>query len=167
MLIDEEHIQREQYYEQEWSNNVKNLVLKWRDHIKEMSELHEEAGYRTKIKHNLIGLPTVIIPLIMTVLQGIIDDTYSEESIRKLIILNSVMYGITTAFTGVYGWLDLGNQYSLHFQYSARYYELIIKIDQELTYRKTPVSVFLTELRVQIENLNLTAPDMPAGICGC
>lgn len=145
----------------EWTNKIKDLVLKWRRHVIEMSELHEEAGYRIKAKHNLIGIPTVIIPLIMTILQGAIDNTYSEESMRQLNIVNSVMYGITTAFSGIYSWLDLGNQYSLHFQYSARYYELVIKIDQELTYQKTPIDVFLTELRVQIDNLNLTAPDMP------
>ena len=74
------------------------------------------------------------------------------------------MFGLITFFTGIYAWLDLGNQYALHFQYSARYYELVIFMDAELSrkrkYRRVS-DTFITELRCKIDNLNTTAPDLP------
>lgn len=156
-------------YMEPWSSRREELVNAWRDHVDAMSKLHEEAGYRIKKRHTKIGLITNIIPLIMTFLQIVFEALQQKEkNSTTFTIINGAMWLISSILSLMYSFLSLGTEYALHFQYSARYYDLLIRIDSELSrkrrFRKT-ADVFVTELRCQIDNLNKTGPDMPIDYC--
>ena len=55
--------------EEPWSDELENLVFQWRQHVIDQHNMHDEAGYRVKAKHHIIGFPTILIPLCMTIAQ--------------------------------------------------------------------------------------------------
>ena len=88
-------------------------------------------------------------------------DDVKEDYYSKFTITNGAMFLLSSFLNKIYTDYDLGNLYTLHFQYAARYYDLIIKIDSELSRKRkyrTSADVFITELRCQIDNLNQTSP---------
>ena len=142
--------------EEPWDGNIEKLMIKWKIHATNLSELHERAGYSIKFKHNVFGLIPVFIPLIMTYVSQVIDENGNSEKI------NGVMFLISGIFGAVYKWLNLGEQYTLHFQYAARYDDIITSIDAELSRNKRfrrAADAFTTEIRGKIDNLNQTSPD--------
>lgn len=146
--------------EEPWTENIEKLVLKWKTHAIRLSELHEKAGYTIKLKHNIFGLPPVFIPLIMTYISQIIPAD-NERTINGALFLIS---GISGA---VYKWMNLAEQYALHFQYAARYDDIITSIDSEMSRQKRfrrAADAFVTDIRCKIDNLNQTSPDFP--VCG-
>jgi hypothetical protein len=164
-IVEENH---ELLYEEPWTTERENLVLEWRDHLCDMSKLHEDAGYSIKKKHHRIGIATYLIPTIMTFLQIVFgeitknaSESVKQEYYTKFTITNGAMFLLSGILSKVYTEYDLGTLYTLHFQYAAKYYDLIIKIDSELSrsrkYR-TSADTFITELRCQIDNLNQTSP---------
>lgn len=143
--------------EEPWTDNIEKLVLKWKYHASRLSELHEKAGYLIKFKHNLFGLPPVFIPLIMTFITQIIPE--GSES-----IVSGGMFLVSGISGAIYKWLNLGEQYALHFQYAARYDDIITSIDSELSRQKRfrrAADAFVTEIRAKIDNLNQTSPEFP------
>jgi hypothetical protein len=157
--------------EEPWSEEMEQLVKHWRVHSIKMSELHEKAGYYVKSKHNIYGLPPIILPLTMSFVSQIIPD---EEHTGTLV--NGLMFLVSGLSGAVYKWLNLAEKYALHFQYSARYDDLITSIDSELSRQKRfrqPADTFITEIRCKIDNLNHTSPEFPAccmqniTCCGC
>lgn len=150
-----------------WTKKKEELLLNWREHIITMTALHEEAGHRFKKRHYIIGLPTLLIPFIMSWIQGIfiavdklnnnercIDNFYST-------IINGVMWLLLSILSQIYTTYDLGTLSTLHYQFGARYYDLIIRIDFELSknrIHRTNPDVFLTELRCKIDALRQSEP---------
>lgn len=147
--------------EEPWTRSIEDLVNKWREHAVTSSELHEKAAYSIKIKHNIFGLPPVFIPLVMT----FVSQTIPME---KEQFTTGIMFLISGLSGAVYKWLNLGELYTLHFQYAARYDDIITSIDSEMSRQKKfrrAADAFVTELRAKLDNLNQTAPDFP--LCGC
>ena len=157
---DEDNTMSNSVYEEPWTDTIEDLIKHWRSHAIKMSEMHENAGYYVKGKHNIFGLPPIIIPLTMTYVSQILP----EDQIRKDVIINGLMFLLSGLSGAVYKWLNLGEKYALHFQYSARYDDIITAIDTELSRQKKfrrPADVFITEIRCKIDNLNHTSPDFP------
>ena len=142
--------------EEPWTNKLENLVKKWRFHSIKLSELHEKAAYSIRMKHNVFGLPPVFIPLIMTFVSQIVP--------RDKAIVSGAMFLVSGLSGAVYKWLNLGEQYTLHFQYSARYDDIVTAIDSELSRQpkfRRAADAFVTEIRSKIDHLNQTSPDFP------
>ena len=143
--------------EEPWTDSIEELIYKWREHAVTSSELHEKAAYSIKIKHNVFGLPPVLVPLTMTFVSQIIPE-------EKETFTSGLMFLISGVSGAIYKWLNLGELYTLHFQYAARYDDIITSIDSELSRQKKfrrAADAFVTELRAKIDNLNQTAPDFP------
>lgn len=170
-------------FNEPWTDKREKLLLGWREHVYDMYKLHEEEGYKTKLKHKCLGLPTYILPIIMSFVQLVfqilaeqtdIICTYENNTcscsqpaeIKRLqstaLFTNGAMWLIVTILSIIYTMLDLGNLYTLHFEYSSRYYDVLIRIDDELSkarkFRRDSDS-FMTELRCIINNLNNGGPD--------
>ena len=145
-------------YEEPWTDDIEDLIKHWRSHAIKMSEMHENAAYYVKGKHNMFGLPPIILPLSMTFISQIIPEEHTST------IVNGAMFLLSGLSGAVYKWLNLGEKYALHFQYSARYDDIITAIDTELSRQKKfrrPADVFVTEIRCKIDNLNHTSPEFP------
>ena len=155
--------------EESWTDDLEFLLVSWRAHITEMSQLHEEAGRRIKKKHYIIGLPTIVIPLFMTFIQVLFGELSRSKEPALMCeyniignIVNSLMFLLSSILSQIYTSYDLGTRSTLHFQYSARYYDLIIRIDSELSRKRkvrTSADVFMTDIRCNINNLNTTGPN--------
>lgn len=146
-------------YEEPWTRDIEELIKHWRNYSIVMSEKHENAGYYIKVKHNWFGLPPILIPLMMTFISQLIPPTSPLSN-----PINGAMFLFSGITGAVYKWLNLGEQYALHFQYSARFNDIITNIDTELSRQRKfrrPADVFLTEVRCKIDNLNDTAPEFP------
>jgi hypothetical protein len=154
------------YYEEKWSRRSEKLVMYFREHITEMTKNHEEIGYQLKKKNYCLSIPTFIFPLIMTFVQVVfiaIRNVCSDSTQIYYDIANGFMFLISSILNWYYTSQDLGTQSALHLQYSARYYDLLTRIDMELSrdrkYRIAP-DVFITDLRCQINNLNQNGPTL-------
>lgn len=141
--------------EEPWNDRIEDQLIKWKEKCVELSNIHELAGYKIKSNHNFFGLPPIIIPLVMTYVSQLMDN---ETKINGMMFLVS---GISGA---VYKWLNLGEKYTLHFQYASKYQDLIYRINSELSRGRTfrrPADVFLTEMMSSMNHLNQTSPDIP------
>ncbi len=164
-----------------WTDKREALILSWRTSIQEMSTLHEQYGSLCKRKNKCLSIPTFILPLIMSFVQLIfenlsvpstcilqnntctLDIQQDDNNISSIAsYVNGAFWLIDGIFSIIYTTYDLGNLSALHFQYSARYYDLIFRIDFELSktrnFRRDADS-FITEMRCTIDNLNSTGPD--------
>lgn len=149
--------------EEPWTDNIESLILRWKMHASRLSELHEKAAYTIKFKHNIFGLPPVFIPLIMTYISQVIP-------LENEAVVSGVMFLVSGISGAIYKWLNLGEQYALHFQYSARYDDIITSIDSELSRQKRfrrAADAFVTEIRAKIDNLNQTSPEFPMCCYNC
>lgn len=141
--------------EEPWSDNIENLIIKWKIQCVDQSNIHEISGYKIKSNHNVFGLPPIIIPLVMTYLSQLMGE---NTKITGLMFLLSGLSG------AIYKWLNLGEKYTLHFQYATKYQDIIFKINSELArdrkFRR-PADVFITEIMSSMNHLNQSAPDIP------
>lgn len=146
-------------YEEPWTDKIEDLAKHWRTYSISMSEKHEKAAYYIKFKHNFFGIPQIVLPLVMTFVSQILPEAESTN------IINGVMFLVSGLSGAVYQWLNLGEQYALHFSYVSKYDDIITSIDTELSrqrkFRRSS-DVFITEIRCKIDNLNNSSPEFPS-----
>lgn len=149
--------------EEPWSDEIERLVKHWRDYSIVMADQHENAGYKIKFNHNILGLPPIIIPITMTFISQILPTNNNSTN-----VFQGLMFLISGCTSALYKWLNLGERYSRHFSYSSRYNDITTAIDGELSRRRKfrrPADAFITEIRVKLDNLNHSAPEFPTCLC--
>jgi hypothetical protein len=149
--------------EEPWSNNIELLLHKWRNQVLKLSEVHDESGYIVKFRYQRLAVPVIMIPFIM----GLVTQNLSTES-TEVPLVNGIMFMITGTLNGFQTFFSYGQLYEQHFQYSARYSDVVNRIDSELARKRkfrTPADVFITEIKCRIDNLNDTAPTLPGMYC--
>jgi len=148
----------------EWTEQIETLIARWKNQVDKLSHVHQESGYIVKTRFYRLMIPSIIIPFIMTLVsQNLYQGTNDSAH-----IIDGVMFMLTSALSSLVMFFSYGQLYEQHFQFSARYSDLVTRIDSELARRRkfrTPSDVFITEIKCRIENLNDSAPEIPGHWC--
>jgi hypothetical protein len=153
--------QKNRVTSQPWGDEIEKKIRKFQNQAKDKSKQHEDAGYAFKKQRLYFALPAVVIPAVMAPVSSLIGD----ESWAKYV--NTPAFALTSFFSVVAGFFKFNEMKDLHFQFSAKYSEIDMDIETELTksrkYRKH-VDVLLAEIVVKLKILNGREPVIPKGI---
>jgi hypothetical protein len=148
----------------EWTSEIEELVVRWKDQIEKLSYVHQESGYISKVRYYRLAIPSIIIPFIMTLVsQNLYTDNQNPGH-----IVDGVAFMATSILSALSVFFGYSQAYEQHFQFSARYTDISNRIDSELARRRkfrTPSDVFITELKCKIESLNDSSPNLPGNWC--
>jgi hypothetical protein len=154
---------RENRNEEPWNNRLENYIKHMRDVADSLSHLHEQTGYHFKKRKNWVGLPSVLIPIIMSPISLML----ASENSKSLPFVNAFCFMLTGIFTGVYSFFKYGEKMERHFAFSARYADIVTDIEAELIKeRRLRVSsdVMTLKVKMSIDNLNNTSPVIPQNL---
>lgn len=159
-MTKKEHIR----VEEKWSPRNEMYMRNMINLCKTKAKQHEEAGYSFKKKNTYWGLPLVILPVIMSPVSLLMDE---ESETSKFI--NAGAFLATGVIGGVYSFFKFGEKMTNHFNFSARYADVVSDIELELVKGRdfrTQLDVFSTRVHMLVDNLSNTEPVLPKGIVG-
>jgi hypothetical protein len=136
-----------------WEKREEQLLLKWGDNIKQKAIKHKAKALTNKKIYHIFSIPIIIIPLVIGGINGLVDIAPITFSI--LMIFSSIIAGVNTFF-------NYSKKSTLHFEFEAKYNELGISIEKELSIPKihrTAADVFLEKIQQTYNHLNNYAPD--------
>ncbi len=155
---------REAENSDEWTNEIVELIKRWKDQIEKLSHVHQESGYIDKVRYYRLTIPSILLPFIMT----LVSQNLYEGKNDTAHIIDGVAFAVTSILSALSMFFNYNQGSEKHFQTSARYTDLGNRIDSELARRpqfRTPSDVFITELKGSIEALNNCSPDLPGNWC--
>lgn len=150
--------------EERWHQSIDTLAREWRDSCVEQSREHDKAGYGARMKHIIFGLPGPVTAIVTSTVAALWDSPDVKYAIVPL-------SGLAAVFSAVHVFLDMAGKAQLHWNYSAQYGGVANKIGAQLSrdvdFRR-PADEFMAETRMEVGNLNASAPQLPGtGCCGC
>ncbi len=141
--------------EEEYTDENENLLNLWLETAREKSEAHNIMGRRFKLKHEVVGLPAYVLPIAYSPLSGLFAD---EENIKYANVFVLVTSGLLSS---VYTFFDFGRKSQRHFDYEARYSDLVTTIMVEMSKRREiriRADRFIEMIQSKIDNLGANAP---------
>jgi hypothetical protein len=135
-----------------WEDREELLVEKWRVDIMKASHQHQRLGKKYQNLYKIFGLPTVLIPLSLSGLNGVLE-------VEPLVV--TILLVLSASLQGVVTFVNFGQKYQEHYNYSTLYSELSKQIECELCKPKSKrlaCDVFLERVRQQYSHLNHMAP---------
>lgn len=159
-----------QRLDEPWTDELVKLARVWAGTCKKKSEKHRLSGYVTQKNHNRYGLITVMVPIIMAAVTGIIG--VYEPGSEAITVVSTVGFMLGAMSSAVYKWLNLGEITQLHWQYNAMYNAIATDIEYEtgrVASHRKPADQFMGEIRMRMQRLEANAPIIPRGYscCGC
>ena len=150
-----------------WSQEIEDFMVEWKNMCKLKSNLHSKAGYIYKKKNAQWGLPTILIPISMSPISIMIGHDACINELNWQTIFNSCAFLISGIFSGVYSFFKYGEKMEQFFNFSARYYDVVTEIEAELIKERkfrVPADVFITRIKMLIDNLFKTEPIIPSSL---
>ena len=138
-----------------WEAREEDYFKKIIDECNQQGKLHRRKGKLFKKLYMTFGVPTILIPIILS---GI------TEEIKHRPLLNSMLLMSTGIISGISGFFNFGRKYQEHFDFENKYNGLSQEIETELTKPKknrVAVDIYLERIRLKYSNLNNHAPDVP------
>ena len=153
-----------QTHDSEWSNEIEELIKRWKDQTEKLSHVHQESGYINRTRYYRLSIPSILLPFIMTLVS---QNLYSGSN-DPAHIVDGVAFMATSILAALSLFFNYNQISEEHFQISARYTDISNRIDSELARRRkfrTPSDVLITELKGKIESLCENAPNLPGNWC--
>jgi len=135
-----------------WENREEIQILKWKEIMILKKNNHNNNGKLNKKLYYIFGIPTIIIPLILGSLNGVVE--LNEITFTFLMIANSIVAGLNT-------FMNFSKKSRLHFEFSSKYAEVIVDIDKELSIPKAhrlAADVFIEQIVCKFNSMNNYAP---------
>ena len=135
-----------------WDSRNQDLIVHWGNECKETAKLHNRAGKKFKRLYNIIGLPTMILPVTL--------GSFSSQ-LAVSPITQSILMLCSGALSTISQFFDFSGRSAAHFEYEARYSELAAGIDVELVKPKAhrlAADVFLEHCMNERNRLGSSAP---------
>lgn len=143
--------------EEPWKESHERLIVHWRHACNELAARHEAAGQRAKKMNSCFGLPAMIIPMLMAPVSTIPDDYGYLKYVEALAFVTSCVAA------GLVQFFDFAGKAQRHYNFSARYADLVTDIDQEMAkprmYRQV-VDTFSLRTKMTYDALNREAPSL-------
>ena len=135
-----------------WEEREQNVIIDWKNEMKVQSKMHHEAGKKFKRLHEIITLPSIILPVIASGLTQLIQPyPYVSSGIMLTI-------GILTGLNGFY---CPAIKKEKHFNHEAMYSVLATEIEKELCKPKSmriAADVYLEKISLKKNHLDSSAP---------
>lgn len=111
-----------------WSDKNEKLIETWIGLCENKIGFHDRQGKYFKWKHQLYGLPAILIPVVVSPLVLIINTSaYNKEIISTSSLI------ATGVFNGVHRFFGFQEKSFRHFEYAAKYSELKTFMEVELS----------------------------------
>lgn len=139
-------------HEMLWQKREETLLIKWKDETKSKGLQHHKKGKFNKKLYYIFGIPNIIIPLVIGSLNGVVE--LLPMTLTGLMISSSIFAGINT-------FMNFSKKSQLHFEFDAKYNELAVLIEKELSIPKAhriAADVFLEKVQQKFNSLNNYAP---------
>lgn len=148
--------------EERWHISIDALARRWSRACMVAAQNHQRAGYISRVRHIVFGLPAPVMALVTTAVSALWDNPEVRYFVVPATAIAAVLSVIHTS-------LDMGGRAQRHWDFAARYGSIASKIDSQLVrdvdFRR-PADEFIAEVRTEIGNLNAYAPQPPnPGIC--
>ena len=135
-----------------WTEKPEKQLSSWKKEIDLKSKHHNKIGKKNKKLYTATGIPSIVIPLVIAGLNGIVD--ILPITISILMICSSVISTIAS-------FMNFGKKSQVHFDYDSKYNELSLIIELELCKKKIDriaCDVFLERIFQKYNALNSSAP---------
>jgi hypothetical protein len=144
--------------EEPWGEALETYMRGFSQQAKTRSTQHDSAGYHFKTLNTRWGLPLVLVPIIMSPISLMIDDS----PIGNYIKAGAFMFSGVIA--GVFSFFQYGEKLEKHFGFAGRYADVVTDIEAILVKGRSfrgPADVFSTRIKMTMDNLALTEPNLP------
>ena len=137
---------------QEWTDSIENYIIDIKNKSNEASEWHARKGVKCKRLRHIWGLPSIIIPVLLTAL---------ENSNYKNIIIMSFGLALATICSAIEHLFNWGKRSSDHFQAKSKYDALVtdceeqLALDRELRHNPTHI---MSQIKMQFDSFNSHSP---------
>jgi uncharacterized protein YueI len=135
-----------------WERREEQLLLGWCKKLKFNSLAHGVKAKRTKHYYNMVSLPAILIPVVASSLSTVLQPYPLAMSGAML---------VTSVFTGINGFFNLGAKTQLHFEFEYAYNKLANEIDKELCKPKrhrTACDLYMQIVLSEMDRLDASAP---------
>ena len=135
-----------------WDSRNQDLIIHWGSECKANANLHHKAGKKFKWLYSIIGVPTMLIPVL-------VGSFASQLAVSP--ITQSILMLCSGALSTVSQFFDFSGRSAAHFEYEARYSELASEIDVELVKpkaRRLACDVYLERVLNARNRLGSSAP---------
>jgi hypothetical protein len=99
------------------------MINHWGSECKDNAKRHNRAGKKFKWLYNIVGVPTMLVPILI--------GSFSTQ-LAVSPITQSVLMLCSGALSTISQFFDFSGRSASHFEYEARYSELAAEIDVEL-----------------------------------
>ena len=135
-----------------WEEREELFMRKIVEECKTQSELHRKKGKYFKKMYTVFGVPSMLIPIILS---GLVDQLHDYALVQSLLMIG------TGIFSGISNFFNFGRKYQEHFDFENKYNGLAGDIGTELVKPKAfrvAADVYLERIRLLYGNLNDNAP---------
>lgn len=139
--------------EEKWSNNNEDFIRQLQKDCKQKANLFDKASHITKKRYNQFSIPTIITPIVMSVVSPYLSENYQY--------INAVSLAFVGVLNGVQSFYNYGKKSSLFNEYSGKYMDLVNSIDIELSKGKkyrVALDVYLERISSHKSSLDNSSP---------
>lgn len=135
-----------------WTNEIEEYIQKILERSKEASEFHARKGIKCKKLRHMWGLPSIVIPIVITAI---------ENTDYRNVYITSSGLAIATICSAIEHLFNWGKRSSEHFQAKSKYDELITDCEEVLAidreYRRNPVHI-MSQIKMAFDSISTHAP---------
>ena len=139
--------------EQPWDTKSEQFIQDLKLSCDQISKMFNLAGRKAKKKYNLLAIPTIILPLVCSVVINKIENNKD--------LINSVLLCIIGIINGLSTFFNFGKKMIIFNEYSGKYTELSNIISLELAKPKKyriDLDIFLERITIKKQYLDSNAP---------
>ena len=143
--------------EEPWLDPKEELLTRWKNSCSRAAETHRRHAVRCRLYHRLAGLPTIILPLVMTPVSSILRQQW------WISYLEATAFMMTGTSTALVQFFDFSGRMQAHSSFSSRYSDIVTDIEQELAKpraHRQQVDTFSLRIKMWYDSLNQTAPEL-------
>ena len=140
--------------EMKWYSKNSDLLLNWSLQCEKASKAHGKKANKFKRLYTWFGLPSVLIPLTIGILQ---------PYVKEYDLVTSLLMVLSGSFSAVTTFFDFSRKRSKHLEAESKYGELFLKIQSILAVPKknrNAADVTITECLMTLNSLNAQAPPL-------
>lgn len=160
--------------EEPWNDEHEKFLKNVRKEAYKQAKDHKHCGFTYQCWYNLFGLPTVIIPILMTPFNMIFaqqkyDDCDDETQIMSTAeYINAFSFLVIGIFTSITQFFKFAERYQLHFQFENVYNDIKTDIDTELVKSRkfrSPCDVFIAKIQMRMDHADKMSPVIHKNTC--
>jgi len=137
-----------------WGDQIEVIMFKWCDDALVRSEYHKKKAIFFKRLYYILGITTIVIPVVLAVLSDFID----ENKLGMVILLV-----VSAVLSAVNGFINPGRKSELHYQFECLYNELTVEVTGELSKPKRnrqAADVYIQRTMDKLNSLNTRSPTL-------